>query len=115
MEWICAFLLAVVFTVGLVELMRRFRFWLLRPLEEPPLVVLLRLENEQECEYQLRAVWERLRWLRLPATLRVRCLNPTGSPFVQRVVEKFAARHQVFEYERMENEPFSCGPAEGRG
>ena len=115
MEWIVAFLLAAVFTVGLVDLMRVFRFWLLRPLETPPIVVEVQLTSEEECEYQLWAVLERLRWLRVPATLQVRCLNPTGSRVVEEIVRRFADRHPCVTYGRNENEQVSCGPEEGRG
>lgn len=115
MEWICTFLLAAVFTVGLVDMMRAFRFWLLRPLETPPIVVELQLTNEEECEYQLWSVLERLRWLRVPATLQVRCINPTGSAVVEKIVGKFAARHPFVVLGRNENEQVSCGSQEGRG
>ena len=98
MKLICTFLLAAVFTVGFVELLRKIRFWLLCPLEEPPLTVTLWLENETECEYQLWAVMERLRWLRLPGTLRVRCINPTGSAFIKAAVENFSSRYPCFVY-----------------
>lgn len=115
MALICTLLLAVVFAAGFVDLLRVFRFWLLRPMETPPIVVELRLESEQECEYQLWAVQERLRWLRLPKTLQVRCCNPTGSAFIEAAVKKFAARYPCFVYERLKDESFSCRPAEGRG
>ena len=116
MRFVVYFLLAVVFTLGLVDLMRSFRFWLLKPLETPPIVVELTLTNADECEYQLRAVLERLRWLRAPVTLRVKCVNAAGSREMDAVVRRFAARYRCIEYERMKwDEPLSCGTEEDRG
>lgn len=97
MEILGGLVLAIVFTTGLVDLIRVFRFWLLKPLCYPPIVVQLLLENEEECEYQLRAAVERIRWMGAPSTLRVQCLNPGQNPQIQAVIHRFAARYRFIE------------------
>lgn len=93
------FLAALVFVLGLTELTRWVRFWLLCPGKEAPMVLEVRLENAASCEYQLRAALERVRWMHMPAA-RVRCINVPCDPQIEAVILRFAQRYACMEYDR---------------
>lgn len=82
----------VLSALGLVELVRLFLFWVLKPQRKDAGALVVIPQSGEDCEQIIRAGMARIGWMDWPGCQLV-CLNPTGDPNVEAICKVLERRY----------------------
>lgn len=79
--------------LGAAELVRIFVFLWASPAPGEELVVTVRINSAEECEYAVRAAAERIRWQEGKGSCRLLCIDQTEDPEVAQICGFLSLRY----------------------
>lgn len=87
MDFVVLALLSFLSVVGVVEIIRKFIFWLYKP-NKTTFYLGAVIKESQEVENTVRSLIQRIKWMELGASVDIIIVDKTKDPNVKGMVEK---------------------------
>lgn len=89
--------LCFVFVVGIMEILRKIKFWLYKP-HSVVYYIGVTINNPDEAEYIVRSMIQRIKWMELGTSVEIIIIDKTKNDEARFIIEKLISKYDNISY-----------------